>query len=90
MSKQKLPDSRKGLISKSATEDIKKVKTLKIDREIDDESLWHVSINDGISISKRPCKKSSLQDSFNLQNRSWNVKVIGCWVKMNGRGYIEF
>ena len=83
MSKQVTPDNRKGLIRKSEEIESKKVKTLTIDRTINDESLWYVEIFDGQNISRRPCKLSTLTDSFNKQKLSWVVKVIGQWIEMN-------
>ena len=90
MSKQVTPDNRKGLIRKSEEIESKKVKTLTIDRTINDESLWYVEIFDGQNISRRPCKLSTLTDSFNKQKLSWVVKVIGQWIEMNGRNYKQF
>ena len=90
MSKQKVAENRKGLIRKSEEIESKKVKTLTIDRTINDESLWYVEIFDGQNISRRPCKLSTLTDSFNKQKLSWVVKVIGQWIEMNGRNYKQF
>ena len=90
MSKQVTPDNRKGLTRKSEEIESKKVKTLTIDRTINDESLWYVEIFDGQNISRRPCKLSTLTDSFNKQKLSWVVKVIGQWIEMNGRNYKQF
>lgn len=90
MSKQVTPDNRKGLTRKSDEIDSKKVKTLNIDRTINNESLWYVEIFDGENISRRPCKLSSLTESFNKQKLSWIVKVIGQWIEMNGRNYKQF
>ena len=47
-------------------------------------------IFDGQNISRRPCKLSTLTDSFNKQKLSWVVKVIGQWIEMNGRNYKQF
>ena len=90
MSKQVTPDNRKGLTRKSEEIESKKVKTLTIDRTINDESLWYVEIFDGQNISRRSCKLSTLTDSFNKQKLSWVVKVIGQWIEMNGRNYKQF
>ena len=90
MSKQKIAENRKGLTRKSDEIDSKKVKTLNIDRTINNESLWYVEIFDGENISRRPCKLSSLTESFNKQKISWIVKVIGQWIEMNGRNYKQF
>lgn len=90
MSKQITPEHRKGLTRKSDEIESKKVKTLTIDRTINNESLWYVEIFDGENISRRPCKLSSLTDSFNKQKLSWIVKVIGQWIEMNGRNYKQF
>ena len=90
MSKQKIAENRKGLTRKSDEIDSKKVKTLNIDRTINNESLWYVEIFDGENISRRPCKLSSLTESFNKQKLSWIVKVIGQWIEMNGRNYKQF
>jgi len=90
MSKQKIAENRKGLTRKSDEIESKKVKTLTIDRTINDESLWYVEIFDGENISRRPCKSSTLTDSFNKQKLSWIVKVIGQWIEMNGRNYKQF
>lgn len=90
MSKQVTPENRKGLTRKSEEIESKKVKTLTIDRTINNESLWHVEIFDGGNISRRPCKLSTLTESFNKQKLSWVVKVIGQWVEMNGRNYKQF
>jgi len=90
MSKQVTPENRKGLTRKSEQIESKKVKTLTIDRTINDESLWYVEIFDGENISRRPCKLSTLTDSFNKQKLSWIVKVIGQWIEMNGRNYKQF
>jgi hypothetical protein len=90
MSKQVTPDNRKGLTRKSDEIESKKVKTLTIDRTINNESLWYVEIFDGENISRRPCKLSSLNESFDRQKLSWIVKVIGQWIEMNGRNYKQF
>lgn len=90
MSKQVTPDNRKGLTRKSEEIESKKVKTLTIDKAINDESLWYVEIFYGENISRRPCKLSSLTESFNKQKLSWIVKVIGQWIEMNGRNYKQF
>lgn len=90
MSKQVTPDNRKGLTRKSEEIESKKVKTLTIDRTINDEALWYVEIFDGGNISRRPCKLSTLTESFNKQKLSWVVKVIGQWIEMNGRNYKQF
>ena len=90
MSKQKVADNRKGLTRKSEEIESKKVKTITIDRTINDESLWYVEIFDGENISRRPCKLSSLNESFDKQKLSWIVKVIGQWIEMNGRNYKQF
>ena len=90
MSKQVTPENRKGLTRKSDEIESKKVKTLTIDRTINDESLWYVEIFDGENISRRPCKLSSLNESFDRQKSSWIVKVIGQWIEMNGRNYKQF
>ena len=90
MSKQVTPDNRKGLTRKSEEIESKKVKTITIDRTINDESLWYVEIFDGGNISRRPCKLSTLTESFNKQKLSWSVKVIGQWIEMNGRNYKQF
>ena len=90
MSKQVTPDNRKGLTRKSEEIESKKVKTLTIDRTINDESLWYVEIFDGQNISRRPCKLSTLTESFNKQKLSWIAKVIGQWIEMNGRNYKQF
>ena len=90
MSKQKIAENRKGLTRKSDEIESKKVKTLNIDRTINDESLWYVEIFDGGNISRRPCKLSTLTESFNKQKLSWVVKVIGQWIEMNGRNYKQF
>ena len=90
MSKQVTPDNRKGLTRKSEEIESKKVKTITIDRTINDESLWYVEIFDGQNISRRTCKLSTLTDSFNKQKLSWVVKVIGQWIEMNGRNYKQF
>ena len=90
MSKQVTPDNRKGLTRKSEEIESKKVKILTIDRTINDESLWYVEIFDGENISRRPCKLSTLTESFNKQKLSWIVKVIGQWIEMNGRNYKQF
>ena len=90
MSKQKVADNRKGLTRKSEEIEYKKVKTLTIDRTINDEALWYVEIFDGGNISRRPCKLSTLTESFNKQKLSWVVKVIGQWIEMNGRNYKQF
>ena len=90
MSKQKIAENRKGLTRKSDEIEFKKVKTLTIDRTINDESLWYVEIFDGENTSRRPCRLSSLTESFNKQKMSWIVKVIGQWIEMNGRNYKQF
>ena len=90
MSKQKIAENRKGLTRKSDEIESKKVKTLNIDRTINDESLWYVEIFDGENISRRPCKLSTLTESFNKQKLSLIVKVIGQWIEMNGRNYKQF
>ena len=90
MSKQVTPENRKGLTRKSEEIESKKVKTLTIDRTINDESLWYVEIFDGENIYRRPCKLSTLTESFNKQKLSWIVKVIGQWIEMNGRNYKQF
>lgn len=90
MSKQKVAENRKGLTRKSDEIESKKIKTLTIDRTINDESLWYVEIFDGENISLRPCRLSSLTESFNKQKMSWIVKVIGQWIEMNGRNYKQF
>ena len=90
MSKQKIAENRKGLTRKSDEIESKKVKTLNIDRTINDESLWYVEIFDGENIFRRPCKLSTLTESFNKQKVSWIVKVIGQWIEMNGRNYKQF
>ena len=90
MSKQVTPDNQKGLTRKSEEIEYKKVKTLTIDRTINDEALWYVEIFDGGNISRRPCKLSTLTESFNKQKLSWVVKVIGQWIEMNGRNYKQF
>jgi len=90
MSKQKVAENRKGLTRKSEEIEYKKVKTLTIDRTINDEALWYVEIFDGGNISRRPCKLSTLTESFNKQKLSWVVKVIGQWIEMNGRNYKQF
>ena len=90
MSKQVTPDNRKGLTRKSYEIESKKVKTLTIDRTINNESLWYVEIFDGENVSRRPCKLSTLTESFNKQKLSWIVKVIGQWIEMNGRNYKQF
>ena len=90
MSKQKVAENRKGLTRKSDEIESKKVKTLTIDRTINDESLWYVEIFDGQNISRRPCKLSTLTESFNKQKLSLSVKVIGQWIEMNGRNYKQF
>lgn len=90
MSKQVTPENRKGLTRKSYEIESKKVKILTIDRTINNESLWYVEIFDGENISSRPCKLSSLTESFNKQKLSWIVKVIGQWIEMNGRNYKQF
>lgn len=84
------PENRKGLTRKSDELGSKKVKTLTIDRTINDESLWCVKIFDGNSVFRRPCKLSTLNESFSKQKLSWNVKVIGQWIGMNGRDYKQF
>ena len=89
MSKQVNLDKRKGLVRKELSEQPLAQK-LKIDKQIDDESLWYVSIDDGILQSKRTCKLSSLSESFEAQKRAWKVTVIGYWNKMNGREFIKF
>ena len=90
MSKQVTPENRKGLTRKSDEIESKKVKILTIDRTINDESIWYVEIFDGQNISRRPCKLSTLTESFNKQKLSWSVKVIGQWIEMNGRNYKQF
>lgn len=90
MSKQKVAENRKGLTRKSEAIESKKVKTLTIDRTINNESLWYVEIFDGENISRRPCKLSTLTESFNKQKLSWVAKVIGQWIEMNGRNYKQF
>ncbi len=90
MPKQKVAENRKGLTRKSEEIEYKKVKTLTIDRTINDEALWYVEIFDGGNISRRPCKLSTLTESFNKQKLSWVVKVIGQWIEMNGRNYKQF
>ena len=90
MPKQKVAENRKGLTRKSEGIEYKKVKTLTIDRTINDEALWYVEIFDGENISRRPCKLSTLTESFNKQKLSWIVKVIGQWIEMNGRNYKQF
>ena len=90
MSKQKVAENRKGLKRKSDEIESKKVKTLTIDRTINNESLWYVEIFDGQNISRRPCKLSTLTESFDKQKLSWIVKVIGQWIEMNGRNYKQF
>ena len=86
---EKTSDKRKGLIRKVAIA-VEIKKQLKLDRDIDDKSLWYVSVNDGISTTKRPCKLSSLNESYLKQNKGWDVTVIGCWVGMNGGEFIKF
>lgn len=90
MPKQKVAENRKGLTRKSEEIEYKKVKTLTIDRTINDEALWYVEIFDGGNISRRPCKLSTLTESFNKQKLSWIVKIIGQWIEMNGRNYKQF
>jgi len=90
MSKQVKPKERKGLTRKSDEMASKKVKTLTIDKPINDESLWYVEIFDGENISRRPCKFSALNESFEKQKLSWVVKVLGQWIAMNGRNYKQF
>ena len=90
MSKQKVAENRKGLARKSEEIESKKVKTLTIDRTINDESIWYVEIFDGENISLRPCKLSSLTESFDKQKLSWIVKVIGQWIETNGKNYKQF
>jgi len=90
MSKQKVTENRKGLTRKSDEVSSKKVKTITIDRTINDESLWYVEIFDGENVSKRPCKLSTLNESFEKQKSSWIVKVLGQWIEMNGRNYKQF
>lgn len=89
MSKQVNSDKRKGLVRKESPELIQN-KKLKIYKQIDDKSLWYVSIDDGVLESKRTCKLSSLSESFELQKRPWKVTVLGYWNKMNGREFIKF
>jgi len=90
MSKQKVAENRKGLTRKSDEVASKKVKTITIDKTINDESLWYVEIFDGENISRRPCKSSRLNESFEKQKLSWVVKVLGQWIEMNGRNYKQF
>ena len=90
MPKQKVAENRKGLTRKSEEIEYKKVKTSTIDRTINNESLWYVEIFDGQNISRRPCKLSTLTESFDKQKLSWIVKVIGQWIEMNGRNYKQF
>ena len=89
MSKQKVAESRKGLIRKEESK-VEVKKQLKFDRLIDDTSLWYVSIDDGISVSRRPCGLTSITESYLKKSRGWNVTVLGCWVNMNGREFIKF
>ena len=64
MSKQVTPDNRKGLTRKSEEIESKKVKTLTIDRTINDESLWYVEIFDGQNITELAPNKRMLNTVF--------------------------
>ena len=89
MSKQVISDKRKGLVSKSETK-AKEPPKLIIGRQIDDLSLWYVEIDEKGVKSRRPCKKSTLEESFKLGKTTWNVKVLGQWVNMDGNSYISY
>ena len=91
MSKQVIPDKRKGMIPKWEREpEEKKVAKLTIDRPIDDISLWYVEIDEKGIKTRRPCKQSTLEESFKKGKTTWDVKVIGCWKNMSGNDYIQF
>ena len=84
-----MPDKRKGLISKVEVK-AKEPPKLIIDQTIDDASLWYVEIDDKGVKSRRPCKKSTLEESFKLGKTTWVVKVIGQWINMDGNNYKQF
>lgn len=49
---------------------------LTIDREINDEDIWHIEIDDGKRIFRSPHRKTSLEQSFAISGRAWNCKVL--------------
>ena len=89
MSKQVIPDKRKGLVSKEEIKS-KEPPKLIIDRTIDDISLWYVEIDEKGIKSRRPCKKSTLEESFKLGKTTWRVRVLVQWVNMDGNNYKQF
>lgn len=89
MSKQVISDKRKGLVSRAENK-AKEPPELIIDRPIDNISLWYVEIDEKGIKSRRPCKKSTLEEGFKLGKTTWNIKVLGQWVNMDGNNYKQF
>lgn len=57
---------------------------LSIDRDIDDDHIWFVEIKFNGGSKRMPCRESTLRRSFNAQNKSWDVGVLGRWINGNG------
>jgi hypothetical protein len=68
---------------------VKKVPKLTIDVPMDNNNIWHVRV---VSIGKtweEPYRLDTLERRFALQDKDWNVTVLGKWINGDSQQFVK-